>query len=333
MREIHALVREIHAFWSGASNRFCIFIGISAADAVGTGSAKELLRIPLTEGVIPVEFADCPERRKYKLKNRQRMKNILKHKKAFTLIELLVVIAIIAILAAMLLPALAAAKRKAQRINCVSNLKQIGLAFRIWEGDNGDKYPMSVSTNQGGAEERVASGQNTLKPVAGGFIYAWIVMSNELSAPKLLLCPSDATHTTAATNFTALSAAFFNGATPMTTAGGFVSYFLVGDATELYPQMILTGDRNVGTVAAASVGQAATSIALGSNNAAAFNGTVTTIKNQYPWSWSANDQHLKVGNLGMADGSVQQTTANGLNSAMLTATNSGASADPIYNIP
>ncbi|MGH7981001.1 MAG: type II secretion system protein, partial [Limisphaerales bacterium] len=81
------------------------------------------------------------------------MKRILKRKKGFTLIELLVVIAIIAILAAMLLPVLAAAKRRAQRINCVSNLRQVGLAMRIWEGDNGNAYPMAVSTSAGGSME------------------------------------------------------------------------------------------------------------------------------------------------------------------------------------
>jgi len=80
---------------------------------------------------------------------------IAKQRRGFTLIELLVVIAIIAILAALLLPALASAKDKAQRIKCLSNMKQWGLAFTMYAQDNGEFVPEEGNTmaaiNDGGS--------------------------------------------------------------------------------------------------------------------------------------------------------------------------------------
>jgi prepilin-type N-terminal cleavage/methylation domain-containing protein len=238
------------------------------------------------------------------------MKRILKQNKAFTLIELLVVIAIIAILAALLLPALAAAKRKAQRINCVSNLKQVGIAFRLWEGDNGDRYPMAVTTAQNGAKEKIYSNANTTASAGYGLTNVFCVMSNELSTPKILYCPSDSARS-ATTNFPSLS-----------NDNQSFSYFVCGDAMEAYPQMIMDGDRNIGT---------------SSQNIPATTTNTTGVAwggaGNVWWAWSTVDLHLRVGNLGMADGSAQQVTVAGLQTALGAATNGASAANPYYNFP
>jgi len=119
-------------------------------------------------------------------------------RRGFTLIELLVVIAIIAILAAMLLPALAKAKERARVSQCISNIRQVGLASSLYLGDYRDYYPPKVAKN-GVNTQTSWVGQTGMLPTydtvsaAERWLSDYLVRSDRRARVEVAHCPSDNT--------------------------------------------------------------------------------------------------------------------------------------------
>lgn len=182
---------------------------------------------------------------------------------AITRVEVLLIIAVICVLVAIFLPALAKAKAKSSKIGCINNLKQIGLSFRIWGGDNQDQNPMRISVTNGGTMEWVAGGEASPH---------FLVMSNELSTPKVLVCPQDQREP--ATAWTSFS-------------NSNISYFVGLDAAETQPTVLLSGDSNLEI------------------DGRPVRSGLLDLRSNGATGWTAV-RHGKAGNVCFADGSVQQ---------------------------
>ncbi len=198
--------------------------------------------------------------------------------RAFSLVDLLLVIAATVGIAVVILPALTRPQATNCRAYCSNNLKQVGLAFRIWAGDNNDRMPMQVSVTNGGAMELTER----------GLAYAaFLVMSNELNTPKILFCLQESNRRRVQANVFHPEPPPYAGNSPVFfTATNNLSYFVGLDATDLAPSTILSGDDHF------QVARTKPSPGL------------LLLQTNAPVEWR-NERHPKQGNVGLADGSVQ----------------------------
>jgi prepilin-type N-terminal cleavage/methylation domain-containing protein len=228
--------------------------------------------------------------------------------RAFTLIELLVVIAIIAILAALLLPALAASKAKAKRIECLNNLKQQVLAARLFANDHDGKFPWQLLVEEGGSGDAATVALSSFakaQPVVADAIFEdhFRCLSNLLETTKILVCPGDKSRKPAE-NWTTKFNGFEN-----------VSYFVGLDSKEGNPESIVFGDANITT----AVGGDKPSWGLD-------NGTSIDA------SFDASQHDNGKGQIVLSDGSGHQVTDLGMR-AQISAALAAGSKRVVFSVP
>lgn len=250
-----------------------------------------------------------------------------KRLQAFTVIELLVVIIVIAVLVAIRIPVFAASKAGVQRLYCSNNLKQVGIAFRTWASKNAGRMPMALLASQGGAAEAVgiiapvsstfSQNMGNPPPIKGVF-GMFCVMSNELTTPKILLCPSETALSSGSISLIDTAPAIVFGPTVGITKGFTsdlnTSYFVGVDAAETSPQMVLTGDHNLGYNANQAT-KMPSFVSAGTN--ANWSAVATNAI-----GWQSNG-HFKQGNVVFVDGSVQALSTVAFRNALNTTGDSG----------
>ena len=208
----------------------------------------------------------------------------ISQRRGFSLLDLLFIILAGAIVVIVVLPCFAPRPHH-KRLGCSNNLKQVGLAFRIWAGDNNDKFPMQISITNGGAMEWAAT---------GSAYEVFLVMSNELCTPKLLFCPEDwSQNRVIASVFANWNASNASPTVASFPATNTLSYFVGLEADETKPNMILSGDDHF-SIAGVKPNHGLLSLAT-----------------NMPIEWR-KERHSKQGNIALADASVQMNSTSAL---------------------
>ncbi len=208
--------------------------------------------------------------------------------KAFTRIELMVVLISSVLIIGLLAPAFSRAHAKSSRIYCIGNLKGIGIAYRIWSNDNGDKPPSVVAQSHGGWSNLLSTAQASANSWTN-----YAIMKNELGfSPKVLICPAD--ERKPSEDFNALNN--LN-----------ISYFVGVGASDDYPQALLGGDRNLGP--------GVTPHHDYGFSPADGRGNDVMVKGPVCWSLKMHSEENDsgAGNIMLGDGSAQQDTSGNLN--------------------